>query len=92
MKSLFYKHWMVILLFCFFSNMTISKDHNLLSSSTKYECQLITRSDAINRAKNRMDGKVVGVKLSEKGDRSVYRVRILVNKKRIRTVSIPACR
>jgi len=72
--------------------MAMAKGNKQNASAEKYECQLISRSDAIRQAKNRADGKVVGVQLSEKGERSVYRVRILVGKKRIKTISIPACR
>ena len=72
--------------------MAISQDAKQKASAEKYECQLISRSDAINQAKTRAAGKVVGVQLSEKGERSVYRVRILIDKKRIKTISVPACR
>lgn len=58
----------------------------------KYQCQLISRSEAIRQAKSRMEGKVVGIQLSEKGERSVYRVRMLINEKRIKTLSIQACK
>jgi len=83
---------MLVLLLSMLPNIAISNGKNQNALASKYECQLIARSEAINQAKKRVDGKVVGVQLSEKGDRSAYRVRILVNKKRIKTISIPACR
>jgi len=58
----------------------------------KYQCKLISRSDAINSAKRQLSGKVVGVQLDNSGKRSVYRVRILTAKKRVKTISIQACR
>jgi len=65
----------------------ISKDPGKQS-----QCKLIARSDAINRAKSQLSGKVVGVQLDQSGKRSVYRVRILTAKKRVKTISIQACR
>jgi len=63
------------------------------SKPTKqYQCKLISRADAIRQAKKQLDGKVVGVQLSENGARSVYRVRMLVGDKRVKTISIRACR
>jgi uncharacterized membrane protein YkoI len=58
----------------------------------KYECKLISRNAAINQAKRKVEGKVVGVQFSDRGSRSVYRVRMLVDKKRVKTLSINACR
>jgi len=58
----------------------------------QYQCKLISRADAIRQAKKQLDGKVVGVQLSEKGARSTYRVRMLVGDKRVKTLSIRACR
>ncbi len=55
-------------------------------------CQLISRADAIRQAQSRVRGKVVGVQLSKRGNRSVYRVRLLTDSKRVKTISIPACR
>jgi len=58
----------------------------------KYECHLISRAEAIKQAKRKVNGKVVGVQLSDRGSRSVYKVRMLVDQKRVKTVSINACR
>ena len=92
MKFFFYKQVIAFCLLGFFSSVAISNDSEQAPSASAYECQLISRSEAINRAKKRTDGKVVGVQLADKGKSSVYRVRILVGKKRIKTLSIPACR
>lgn len=67
-------------------------DEKTKAKSEKYQCQLISRGEAISQAKRKVDGKVVGVQFKEKGSRSVYRVRMLVDKKRVKTVSINACR
>jgi uncharacterized membrane protein YkoI len=61
-------------------------------SQKKYECQLISRASAIKQAQSRVNGKIVGVQLSQKGSRSIYKVRMLVDKKRVKTVSVKACR
>jgi uncharacterized membrane protein YkoI len=58
----------------------------------RYKCQLISRAEAISRARKRVDGKIVGVQLDKNDSKSVYRVRVLVNKKRVRTLSISACK
>ncbi len=60
--------------------------------SKKYQCRLISRGEAIKQAKRKTKGKVVGVQLSERGSRSVYKVRMLVEQKRVKTLSINACK
>lgn len=55
-------------------------------------CQLISSSQAISLAQARMSGKVLSVKLSRATGQPVYRVRMLVGKKRIKNISIKACR
>ena len=65
---------------------------NKPKQTKQYKCKLISRSDAIRQAKKQLDGKVVGVKLNKKNARSSYRVRILVGDKRVKTLSIRACR
>ena len=56
------------------------------------DCKLISSSEAIKRAQRKAGGKVVGVKLKRAGKRSVYRVRVLVDKKRIKNINIKACK
>jgi len=68
------------------------KQRTEIKSEKKYQCRLISRADAISRAKKRYKGKVVGVQFNDKGERSVYRVRMLFENKRVKTVSIKACR
>lgn len=58
----------------------------------KYQCRLISRAEAIKQAKRKIKGKVVGVQLSERGSRSIYKVRMLVEQKRVKTISINACK
>ena len=57
----------------------------------KYQCKVISKNQAIINAKRRMKGKIVAVNLVKKGSRSVYKVRMLINKKRVKTITIPAC-
>jgi len=73
-------------------NESKEKLKNTSKQTKQYQCKLISRADAIRQAKKQLDGKVVGVQLSEKGARSVYRVRMLVGDKRVKTLSIRACR
>ncbi len=56
------------------------------------ECKRISRADAITHAKKQTKGKVVGVQFRDRGSRSVYQVRMLVGEKRVKTMSIRACR
>jgi len=97
MKSLVNKRTALILLVSLVANSPVvniaiaaAKKNN--DPTQKYQCQLISRGEAIKQAKSRLKGKVVGVQLSERNKRSVYRVRILVDNKRIKTISIQACR
>ncbi len=92
MKSLISKLSVLILLFSLLISFALAADKKQKNTNSKYQCQLISRGEAINQAKSRMKGKVVGVQLTEKNDRSVYRVRILVDNKRIKTISVQACR
>lgn len=92
MNKLISKLLVLMLLPGLLTNFAVAADKKQKNSKQKYECQLISRAEAIKQAKTRMKGKVVGVQLSERDDRSVYRVRILVDNKRIKTVSIQACR
>jgi len=92
MRFSFYKRVIAFYLLCLLPFTAISKGSEQEPSSSTYKCQLISRSEAINQAKKRTDGKVVGVQLAKKGESSVYRVRILIDQKRIKTVSIPGCR
>ncbi len=56
------------------------------------ECQLISSQQAIKKAQRITKGKVVSIKLNRSGKRSVYKVRVLVKDKRIKNLSIKACR
>ena len=56
------------------------------------ECKLISSSEAIKKAQRKSGGKVVAVKLKRAGKRSVYRVRVLVDKKRIKNINVKACK
>ena len=69
-----------------------SKQRQEIKSNKKQQCRLISRADAISKAKRRYKGKVVGVQFSDRGKQSVYRVRMLIENKRVKTVSIKACR
>ncbi|TQV84902.1 PepSY domain-containing protein [Aliikangiella coralliicola] len=56
------------------------------------DCRLITSKDAVKKAQKKTGGKVVSVKLKRKGKNSEYKVRVLVGEKRIKNISIKACR
>ena len=71
------------------STSNISANEN--QKSKKYQCKVISKNQAIANAKRRSKGKVVAANLSKKGDRSVYKVRLLINNKRVKTITIPAC-
>ena len=62
------------------------------STKKKNDCQLISSGAAISKAKARTGGKVVGVKLNRKGNKSTYKVRVLVDKKRVKNITVKACR
>ncbi len=88
MKLLFRKRLIVsIIMFC-----VVSVSYADNSDDQKYQCKLISRADAIKQAKKKANGKVVGVQLNDRGSRSVYKVRMLIDEKRVKTFSISACR
>jgi len=58
----------------------------------KETCQLISSGEAAGKAKARTGGKVVSIKLRRAGKRSVYKIRVLVGEKRIKNITIKACR
>ena len=62
------------------------------SEPQKYQCKVISKSQAIYNAKRRIKGKIVAANLVKKGSRSVYKVRVLVDRKRVKTITIPACK
>lgn len=55
-------------------------------------CRLISSQEAAAQAKNKTGGKVVSIKLNKAGKNSVYRVRVLINEKRIKNLTIKACK
>lgn len=95
MKNSFY-HLVFLVTILYFLPLKVfaeeAKARTKTKVSAKYECKLISRAEAINQARRKVDGKVVGVQLSERGNRSVYRVRMLVDKNRVKNISINACR
>ncbi|MBV1910103.1 MAG: hypothetical protein KUG78_12435 [Kangiellaceae bacterium] len=82
---------LITILSCALVTQAKDKSDSRDAVTQKYQCKMISRGEAINRAKRKVKGKIVGVQLSEKGSRSVYKVRMLVEKKRVKTVSINAC-
>ncbi|MCW8877608.1 MAG: PepSY domain-containing protein [Kangiellaceae bacterium] len=61
-------------------------------AETKKQCRMISRQQAVKKAQKQTGGKVVSVKLKNDGKDSVYRVRVLVGDKRIKNISIKACK
>ncbi len=74
---------------------TLFISNNVIASQDvdqqKYQCKVISKSQAITNAKRRVKGKIVAANLVKKGKRSVYKIRFLVDKKRVKTITIPAC-
>ena len=68
-----------------------SKDKVKQKTSHK-ECQFISSKTAMIRAQKKAGGKVVSIKLDKKSKKPVYRVRLLVGEKRIKNISIRACK
>jgi len=58
----------------------------------KTQCDLISSREAMNLAQAKANGKIVSVKLVSKGSHSIYRVRMLVGEKRIKNLTIKACK
>ena len=86
-----------LILFCclLFSAGTMNlyaAERNKSSGNKSDACKLISSNEAISRAKSKTGGKVVSVKLNRKGAKSTYRVRVLVGEKRIKNITIKACR
>lgn len=83
---------LLLLLIVLISADVMSAEKKSVSLEHQGTCQRISRADAISQARNRVKGKVVGVQFNKRGNRSVYQVRMLVGKNRVKSVSIPACR
>lgn len=86
-----------LVIFCSFliagiSGYADASERNKSREKNKDTCQLISSGEAAGRAKARTGGKVVSVKLRRAGSRSVYKVRVLVGEKRIKNITIKACR
>ena len=81
---------MIILLV--FSSDLYSAEGKKQKRNNDSACKIISSSDAISRAMRKNSGKVVSVKLKRAGARSVYRVRMLVGKNRIKNITVNACR
>ncbi|MDH5432963.1 MAG: PepSY domain-containing protein [Gammaproteobacteria bacterium] len=79
--------------FCLLFSLTVSvsaKEKEALKFVPQ-RCEKISVKEAIELAKMQIEGKVVGVKLNDIGEHSVYRVRILDNNKRMKNVTVKAC-
>jgi uncharacterized membrane protein YkoI len=73
-------------------NLALAAERDNDRDAKKDNCNLISSNDAINQANAQTGGKVVSVKLSRNGAKSVYKVRVLVDEKRIKNITIKACR
>lgn len=58
----------------------------------KKQCELISSQEAKEKAESKSGGKVVSIKLEKKGDASVYKVRVIVDDKRVKNLTIKACK
>lgn len=54
------------------------------------DTQIISSQQAVKQAKEKTSGRVIGVKLKGKGRESVYKVKVLTNKNKVKNVSIKA--
>jgi len=83
--------WPTLLIVFLASFSVVAKD-KARGVSTRDECRLISSKTAMNKAARKTGGKVVSIKLSGKGKGAVYRVRVLVGEKRIKNITIKACK
>jgi len=85
---------LLFIVFCLIGGLSLSVDgkEKKLMRDKQSNCQLISSRDAMNRAQAITKGKIVSVKLNRKDKKSVYRVRILVAEKRIKNLTIAACK
>jgi len=62
------------------------------TKATKNNCWLISSGEAGKKASEKTGGKVVSIKLTGKGKKSKYRVRLLVGENRIKNITVNACK
>jgi uncharacterized membrane protein YkoI len=83
---------LAVIICLLFASFSVSSNEKVKATPSIKECQLISSKTAMTRAQKKTGGKVVSVKLDKKGKDYVYRVRLLVGEKRIKNISIKACK
>ena len=63
----------------------------MIPSKVYAECNTISKSRAIAMAQKRVKGKVLSATLSKRGGQQTYKVKLLMENGRVKTVSINAC-
>ncbi|MGX5174622.1 PepSY domain-containing protein [Aliikangiella sp. IMCC44653] len=64
----------------------------LVNSNNDQPCKIKSSKQVIATAEKRTGGKVVSIKLRKDTKQPVYRVRVLVDGKRVKNLTIEACR
>ncbi len=62
------------------------------SQALSDECQLIPKQEASRTAQLETGGKVIDIKLNSNDKDSTYRVRVLIDEKRVKNITLDACR
>jgi len=70
----------------------LRQQHKARVHDRRQECRMIGNREAIRRSRAEAIGKVVSVRLLSRGAASVYQIRVLDKNKRMRTLSVPACK
>jgi uncharacterized membrane protein YkoI len=83
---------LVIVISMLFATFSVNSKDALKATTANKQCQLISNKTAMTRAQKKIGGKVVSIKLDKKGKDSIYRVRVLVGGKRIKNITIKACK
>ena len=65
-----------------------ASQYYVASKSDKKKQRVISKSQAINAAKRQVNGKVLSATLIQSKGPAVYRVKMLVSEKRVRTVFV----
>ena len=55
------------------------------------DCKPIAKSRAISVAQKTIKGKVLSASLSKRGGRQMYKVKVLLDNGRVKTISVDAC-
>lgn len=68
------------------------QDRKVQDETRLSDCQIIPKQEASRTAQVETGGKVIDIKLRLKGKKPTYRVRVLVDEKRVKNIVLDACR